>query len=299
MRKKLVLWIFILIPCLYIQASTVPAQHQDTAEVELKEQTISLANGIQLSYAERGNAKNKPVIFVHGYTDSWHSFEKVLQLLPENIHAIAITLRGHGHSSKPVTGYDPKTFATDIAAFITAKKLGACILAGHSMGGLVVQQFAIDFPQLTRSIIIISSDASFADNKGLPEFVNEVMNLRDPIEYAFAESFQKSTLARPVDTIFINKCIAESMKLPARVWHACASAILKADYTKELHNIRVPVMIFWGSKDGFCSKEDQQNLVKQIKKAKLIVYEDTGHALHWEEPERFTKDLIAFINNSL
>lgn len=298
MRKKLALWICFLTTCLFIQASAAPAQ-QDTAKVELKEQTISLANGVQLSYAERGKSKNKQVIFVHGYTDSWHSFEKVLQMLPENIHAIAVTLRGHGNSSKPSDGYEPKTLAADIAHFITEKKLGPCILAGHSMGGLIVQQFALDFPQLTKSVVIISSDASFADNPGLPEFVNEVMKLKDPIDYAFAEGFQKSTLARPVDSVFINQCIAESMKLPAKVWHACARAILKADYTKELHKIRVPVMVFWGSKDGFCSKKDQQNLIKQIKKAKLVVYEDTGHALHWEEPERFTKDLIGFINTGL
>ncbi len=169
---------------------------------------------------KRGKCRNSnPVIFVHGYTDSWRSFEKVMQLLPQEVYAISITLRGHGNSSKPATGYDPKTFAADIAAFITAKKLGPCILAGHSMGGLVVQQFAIDFPQLTRSIVIISSDASFADNPGVPEFMSEVMKLKDPVDYAFAEGFQKSTLAQPVDSIFIDQCIAESMKLPARVWH--------------------------------------------------------------------------------
>jgi non-heme chloroperoxidase len=286
----------LLVAGLVVQAYAAPIQHSDTGRFKLKEQTIKLANGIQLTYAERGNANNKTVLFVHGYTDSWHSFEKVLTLVPENMHAIAITLRGHGNSSKPAKGYDPKTFANDIAAFITAKKLGTCILAGHSMGGLVVQQFAIDFPKLTKSIIIISSDASFADNKGLPELVHEVMSLRDPIEYAFAEGFQKSTLARPVDTLFINKCIAESMKLPASVWHACASAILKADLTKELHKIGVPVLIFWGSKDSFCSQADQENLVKQIKNAKLVVYQETGHALHWEEPERFAKDLVQFLN---
>jgi non-heme chloroperoxidase len=297
MRKKVIHWLPFMLgvgQCLQVEAS--PVHQPDTNQVT--EQTITLSNGTQLNYAERGNAQSRPVIFIHGYTDSWRSFEKVLPLLPQEVHAIAITLRGHGNSSKPAEGYDCKTFAADIAAFINAKKLGPCILAGHSMGGLIVQQFAIDYPQLTRSITIISSDASFADNPGVPEFMNEVMKLKDPVDYSFAEGFQKSTVAQPVDSVFINQCIAESMKLPARVWHGCASSIMKTDFTKALQRIAVPVQILWGGKDGFCSRTDQQNLAKRIKNARLVIYEEAGHALHWEEPARFVKDVVEFINTS-
>lgn len=294
MRKKVIHWLpFMLGVSQCLQVEATPVLQSDTNQIT--EQTITLGNGVQLNYAEKGNAKNKPVIFIHGYTDSWRSFEKVLPLLPEEVHAMAITLRGHGNSSKPAEGYNCKTFAADIAAFITAKKLGPCILAGHSMGGLIIQQFAIDYPLLTRSIIIVSSDASFADNPGVPEFMNEVMKLKDPVDYSFAEGFQKSTLAQPVDTVFINQCITESMKLPARVWHGCATAILKTDLTKELQRVGVPVLILWGGKDGFCTRTDQQNLAKRIKNARLVIYENAGHALHWEEPERFAKDVVEFI----
>ncbi|WP_081171454.1 alpha/beta fold hydrolase [Niastella populi] len=297
MRKKVIHWLpFMLGVSQCLQVEATPVLQSDTNPIT--EQTITLANGVQLNYAEKGNAENKPVIFIHGYSDSWRSFEKVLPLLPADVHAMAITLRGHGNSSKPAAGYSFKTFAADIAAFITAKKLGPCILAGHSMGGLIVQQFAIDYPQLTRSIIIVSSDASFADNPGVPEFLSEVMKLKDPVDYSFAEAFQKSTLARPVDSAYINQCIAESMKLPARVWHGCAAAFMKTDLTKELPRIAIPALILWGSKDGFCSRADQQNLAKRIKNARLVMYEEAGHALHWEESERFAKDVVEFINAS-
>lgn len=72
---------------------------------------IELPGGIQLEYAEQGNAAGTPVIFLHGYTDSWHSFETVLSYLPDNIHAFVPSQRGHGNSLKLGINYHPKDFA--------------------------------------------------------------------------------------------------------------------------------------------------------------------------------------------
>ena len=51
-----------------------------------------------------------PVIFLHGVSDSWRSFEHVLPLLPPTIRALAITARGHGDSSRPSSGYRTRTW---------------------------------------------------------------------------------------------------------------------------------------------------------------------------------------------
>jgi pimeloyl-ACP methyl ester carboxylesterase len=263
-----------------------------------KERVFSLPGGVQLSYVEQGRKESATVIFLHGYSDSWRSFENVLPLLPRNMHAVAISMRGHGNSSKPSSGYRLKDFAADVAAFIQANKLGACILVGHSMGGLIVQQFALDYPQFTKAIVIVSSDASFADNPGLPEFKKEIMNLSDTVEYAFAEAFQKSTLARPIDSSFLETCIAQSVMMPVYVWQSAAEEIFKADYTHQLQNIQAPVLIFWGSKDTFCPRYDQEKLHKNIKRSSLLIYEGTGHSLHWEEPRRFVNDLLYYIQTT-
>jgi len=109
---------------------------------EIVPKTIALSNGINLEYVEKGNKDATAVIFLHGYSDSWHSFEIVLNMLPLEMHLIALSLRGHGNSSKPNEGYHPKDFAGDLSLFITEKKLGASIIVGHSLGGYVTQQFA-------------------------------------------------------------------------------------------------------------------------------------------------------------
>lgn len=258
--------------------------------------SIQLSTGVRLEYVEQGDPSGVPVIFLHGLSDSWHSFETTLSFLPRNIHAFAITQRGHGNSSKPDSGYHPRNFAADIAAFIKQKKTGRVIIAGHSMGGVNAQQFALDFPELVKGVIIIDSGPSFRDNAGMPEFYQESLKLNGAIDKTFMHEFQKSTLAKPIDTAYYNLLVSEGMKVPASVFKAALKGLMEVDYSDDLEKIKAPVLIFWGEKDSFCNRDDQHTLASRIKNARLIVYEGTGHALHWEEPERFATDLVNFIN---
>lgn len=267
----------------------------DTSLYELHEKTILLNNGVRLCYVEQGLDTQPLVILVHGFTDSWHSFEKVLPFLPADLHVVAVTLRGHGNSGKPAGGYRPEDFADDIAAFMQAKKLSAAVLVGHSMGGMIVQQFALRHPQYTHGIIIVSSDACFADNPWAPAFKGEILNMREPLDPAFVEGFQRSTLAQLVDSSFIGLCVVQSMKVPVSVWQQALTGMLDTNTGGELSKIRIPALILWGEQDAFCSFDDQQRLLRQLKNATLVVYNGAGHALHWEEPERFASDVASFV----
>jgi len=260
--------------------------------------TARLPNGVKLQYAEQGVFTGTAVIFLHGVGDSWHSFESVLKALPENIHAFALSLRGHGDSEKPATGYTIKDFAADVAQFIKMQDLESVCIVGHSMGGMVAQQFVLDHPQLTKGMVLIDSDAIFNDNNGMPGFFQEVLKLGGTINEQFMDAFQRSTLAKPIDPDYYNLLVAEGMKVPAGVFKSAFAGLMQADFRDELKNIKVPVLIFWGDKDNLCSIEDAEQLLRGIPQAKFMIYENTGHALHWEEPARFTNDLIAFIKTT-
>lgn len=261
---------------------------------EVREKNIKLASGVQLSYVEEGDAAGANIIFLHGYTDSWHSFESVLKLFPKEYHLFAVSLRGHGNSSKPDDGYDAKHFAEDVAMFIEEKKLGPCILVGHSMSGLVVQQFAIDYSHLARAIVLVSSDASFGNNPGTAEFLRSILTINDPVSRDFVDSFQKSTLVNPIDSCDFNLYVSESMKVPANAWRKMAYMQLTTDYRKRARRIKCPALIIGGSSDLICPQDDQRKLAKIIPNATLLIYADTGHALHWEKPRRFIRDLVNF-----
>ena len=259
--------------------------------------TIQLPGRVRLEYAEQGNADGIPVIFLHGITDSWHSFESVLANLPTFIHAFAISQRGHGDSERPMQNYTPKDFAADIAEFIKQKNLKKAFVVGHSMGGVNAQQFAIDYPGLTKGLVIIDSDPAMKNNPGMPEFYQEVLKLKGAIDRKFMDDFQRATLADPIDSAYYNLLVDEGIKVPASVFKAAFKGMIQVDFTEQLKRINAPALIFWGNKDAFCTFKGQEILVNNIKNSKLVVYGNTGHALHWEEPKKFAEDLLNFIDN--
>lgn len=262
-------------------------------------QRISLKSGVELEYVEQGDPAGVPVIFLHGITDSWHSFESMLEYLPQSIHAFALSQRGHGDSERPKGSYTPKQFAADVAAFIVQKNLGSAVIVGHSMGGLHAQQFAIDFPHLAKGLVVLGSDPNFANNPGMPEFYQEVLKMQGPIGREFMTEFQKATLATPIDSAYFNLLVEEGMKAPVEVFQSAFTGLMETDLTQQLKTIKSPTLIFWGSLDAFCPREGQDVLAANISRAKLLVYEGTGHALHWEHPQRFATDLSEFIANNI
>lgn len=270
--------------------------HQAVATTHvLKEQYIQLATGVTLEYVEHGNTNGNAIIFLHGISDSWHSFEKILPLLPASIHSFSVTHRGHGNSSKPASGYHPKDFAADVAAFIQEKKLRSAIIVGHSMSGIIAQQFALDYPQLLKGLVIVASDPVLVNNPGMPEFNKEVEKLRDKIDRSFMVDFQKATLNKPIDSDYFDLLVDESMKMPSSAFKAAFRELTKVNYVDELKKIKAPVLILWGDADAFFQRDGQELLRENITHAKHITYQGTGHAIHWEEPVKFAKDISAFV----
>lgn len=264
-----------------------------------KLKTANLSTGVQLQYAEQGDADGDPVIFLHGYTDSWYSFEKVLMHLPLSVHAYVLSQRGHGNSDKPEAGYAPPDFAADVVAFMEKLKIGAAVIVGHSMGATIAQRFVLDHPGLSKALVLIGPLASFKDKPGLMEFSHAVDQLQDPVDSAFVYEFQKSTLAKQIPGPELNFYVKESRKLTASIWKETMKGMMATDYQNELNKLKVPTLIIWGDKDLIAPKSDQDILLSGIKLSRLIVYEGTGHATHWEEPVRFTNDLLNFINKYL
>jgi len=260
--------------------------------------SIELPGRVRLQYVEQGDPSGVPVLFLHGVTDSWHSFELVLPHLPSSVHAFALTQRGHGDAERPATGYRTPDFAGDVAAFVNAVGLGRTVIVGHSMGSTNAQRFAIDHPERTLGLVLVGAFATYRSNPAVVEFwESAVSQLTDPVDPGFVREFQESTLAQPVPRTFLDTIVAESSKVPARVWRGAFEAFLADDVARELDTIQAPTLIVWGARDAFAPRRDQDALLAAIAGSRLVVYENAGHGLHWEEPERFTRDLMAFVRS--
>ena len=101
----------------------------------------TLPNTLELPYVEQGDeAAGLPVVLLHGYADSWRSFELVLQHLPRSIRAIAVTQRGHGEADKPASGYAVTDFAADLVAFLDVLGLEQAVLVASSSASFTAQR---------------------------------------------------------------------------------------------------------------------------------------------------------------
>ena len=260
--------------------------------------SVELPHGVKLPYVEQGDPSGVPVILLHGYTDSWHSFAPVLPHLPESIHAFALTQRGHDDADRPATGYRTRDFAADVAAFADTLGLGPVVIVGHSMGSINAQRFAMDHPERVLGLVLAGSFATCRGNQTLVDFWQSgVSQLTDPGDPDFVREFQESTLAQPIPPEFLDTIVQESLKVPAHVWQAAYEGILEDDFVGEWDKIKAPTLIVWGARDTFCPRQDQDTLLRAIPSARLVVYESAGHALHWEESERFAADLVAFVKS--
>ena len=259
--------------------------------------SVVLPNRIRIPYVEQGDNDGVPVVFLHGTTDSWRSFEPLLPLLPRSIHAFVPTQRGHGDADRPTSGYAPGDFATDVAAFMDAVGLDAAVIAGHSMGGSIAQRFAIDHPERTLGLVLMASFTTLRGNAGIEAFyASEISRLTDPVDYELAREFQVSTTARPLPAAFLNTVVQESLKVPAHVWRAAFEGLLELDVAGDLPKISAPTLILWGDHDSVAPATQQDVLADAIAGSQLIVYPGVGHALHWESPDRCAADLAQFCN---
>lgn len=260
--------------------------------------TVELSKQIKLQYVEQGNPQGLPLILLHGYADSWRSFELVLPYLSQSIHVFALTQRGHGDASRPISGYSPRDFSMDLAAFMVELEIEATVIVGGSSGGITARCFAVEYPNRTLGLILGGSPLTLKDKPSvLALWDSTISRLEDPIDPNFVYEFVKSTLVQKVPQAFLNTIIKENLKVPARVWRATLKGLLEDDCLDELNEIKSPTLIVWGEKDGVIPRTDQEILLNSIPNSRLVVYPNTGHVVYWEEPARFASDIVAFIEN--
>ncbi|MHA4846113.1 alpha/beta fold hydrolase [Flavitalea antarctica] len=256
---------------------------------------ISLRTGVTLEYSESGNPDGTPVIFLHGFTDSRHSFNYVVPELTGNIRSLVITHRGHGESDKPLSTYRPEDFSADLDAFMAAKGLDKAIIVGHSLGSTIAQSFAIRNPSKVAGLVLMATIPNSKKNQAIIEFNSQVAQLKDPVDRAFASDFQKSTLYVPIPETYLDSVISESMKVPSMVWKEVLKGLLEVDFSASLKKIDAPVLIIYGDKDTYSSIAEQEQFKSLIPGSRLLVYKDLCHAFHWEAPRQTATDISAFV----
>ena len=259
--------------------------------------TVSLKTGVRLHYAVQGNETGEPIIMLHGYSDSWFSFSRILPLLDRNYRVYVIDQRGHGKSDQPATGYALHDLARDVVAFMDAKGIKSATIVGHSMGSFVAQHVASMAPDRVQRLVLMGSSTTLR-NESVKSLRRDLNSFKESVPYSFIKDFQDSTIFTPLPEAFMQQVMSESGKLSLSTWRQLLEGMLADDAVVELTKLKMPVLVLWGDKDAIFPEAGQKLLVTALDTKFAQGYRDTGHAPHWERPASVVKDLTAFIDET-
>jgi pimeloyl-ACP methyl ester carboxylesterase len=259
--------------------------------------TVTLEGGMSLSYASVGESSGPAVLLLPGPTDSWRSYQPVLDRVPASLHVIAVSQRGHGDSDKPAAGYRVEDFAEDVPLVLDGLDVERAVLVGHSGSCLVARRAALDHPERVAGLVLEASPTSLRADPGLASFVTSVVaDLEDPIDAEFARAVVADTSSDELPAALMDELTAELLKVPARVWREMFDGLLAYDDLAELGNVTVPTLLIWGDADPLVSRDMQHTLNETIPDTERLVYPGVGHTPRWEEPTRFTHDVANFVD---
>lgn len=269
---------------------------QDVGGVELAHAAVHTKRHGWQHYVRAG-ANGPVVVLLHGYGDSWRSFELLFPLLARDFQLFVPDHRGHGDSERAAT-YTVADFTSDAIAFIEAVPRQRVHLVGHSLGGIVAQRVAAARPDLVDHLVLIGTAPTAAGHAGLAEFRAELSAYPDALPREVIEGFQASTTFTPLPPERLRVFVDESVKLDIATWRGAADGLIHEPADAAENRIEAPTLVLWGEQDSIFDSASQEALARNIPNMVTIHYPDAGHAPNWEIPERVAQDIATFLGGT-
>jgi non-heme chloroperoxidase len=270
----------------------------------LESEKVVGGGGLNIAVYEAGKAGAPPILFIHGFTGNHLTWERVFSgPLATEFHLVAYDLRGHGASDKPLEAAkytDGTMWAEDLAAVIRAKNLDRPVLVGWSYGGYVIADYLRKFGDGgIGGVVFLGSSTKNGTAEAAEFLTKEVLALFGDV---LSPDVRKSIDAtRALTHLFANPlegnaweiAYGSAMMVPSQVRVGMFSRVLDNDDV--LAGIRVPTLAIHGTGDRIVRVSAARHTVKIVPGAKLLLYEDVGHAPHLESPKRLSRDLAGFV----
>jgi pimeloyl-ACP methyl ester carboxylesterase len=279
----------------------------DLDRFDAMKKTIVLANGLTLGYVELGDPKGKPVVLIHGYTDSARDWAPLVPYLPKSLRLILVDIRGHGASSKPECCYTRIDLAYDVKLLLDVLQIPSADIVSHSFGSIIAQTLAEYWPARTRSVVLISSSAlplyrpaTKQSDAVQPvfDFRTAILALKDPIDPD--SPFMMRWWASPsyVDADFLRRQRRDAAAIPAQVWLAVIDqGLAGVELLSTLPKLKAPALLIWGGEDPFIDAAGKQALREALPDARVKIFEKLGHNPFWEDPQGVAAVVNPFLLN--
>ncbi len=253
-----------------------------------------------LFYREIG--EGTPIIILHGLfgaSDNWMSIGK---LLAENHKVYLLDLRNHGNSIKS-TAFDYDTMAKDVITFIEKHQIESPIILGHSMGGKVAMNLAVEYPEKISKLIIadigpkaypvhhqvILEGLSAIDPDSIKSRKEADEILSHYVKIAGIRQFLLKNLGRKEDGGFEWKINLPIIKEKIENVGAPLSTISRFDK---------PTLFIRGGDSNYILEEDFDLIHTIFTDSKVKTIQKAGHWLHAEQPQAFINIVNQFLQDS-
>jgi len=255
-----------------------------------------LVRDMEMNYREEGTGF--PLVLIHGLNGDHTGWAPVIPELARHFRTLAIDVRGHGESGKPDQPYSIQEFSQDLKEFLSQMQITRAHILGLSMGGAVAQQFALDYPQMVRALILISTFSHVDDpcreaftrlrqaltTGGYPAFFDEVVKL----------AFTPRYIASNPQTIAELKEKRIRINSPAAIGRA-TDACLAFDLRDQIAKIPHPTLVVSGREDVFTPIHLAEEIHKNIRNSEWKILEGVGHNLHIEKASEMVPVVLEFL----
>jgi non-heme chloroperoxidase len=273
---------------------------------------IRTKDGTEIFYKDWGSRDGQPIVFHHGWPLSADDWDNQMLFFPGlGYRVIAHDRRGHGRSTQTDSGNEMDTYAADVAELAAALELKNAIHVGHSTGGGEVARYVAraERGRVAKAVLIGAVPPVMVKSEknpgGLPIEVFDGM--RQQLAQNRAQFYRELPAgpfygfnrprARPRPAI-IDNWWRQGMMGGIKAQYDCIKAFSETDFTEDLRNIRVPVLIMHGDDDQIVPIADSALLsAKLVERATLKVYKDLPHGMCTTDPEIINPDLLAFFKS--
>ena len=282
------------------QTATAPPLKINLDKFDALKKVMLLRNGEHLAYVEMGDPRGAPVVLIHGYTDNARDWVPLIPYLSKKFRLIAVDIRGHGRSDKPECCYTRIDFAYDIKLLLDALRIGRADVVGHSLGSLITQVLAEQWPERVRRVVLISSTGG--PRPGSPpkkpafDYAAEIRKLKEPIDPDSPFMISWWASPKPVNEEFIRRQRRGAARIPLAVWLAVLDQGAGFDdLQRGLPKLQAPALLIWGSADPIMEAVGRETLREGLPGARVKVFPGLGHNPFWEDPEGVAAVINTFL----
>ena len=266
-----------------------------------RDRCATAADGARLRYQLDGSGPL--VVFTHGLGSHLDAWEPTVEALRDRYTLLTWDVRGFGDSDRRPDTMAPETWAADLAAVLDEVGADDAVIAGFSMGGVISQRFALDFPARTRALILISTSSEVNERAEAGWNARADMVERDGLARALAPTGPAVSYGEEYRERHAEE-IAEAARLSierndAACYAAACRAVSNIDYTADLETFAFPTLILQGLEDAVTPPGGSVIMSRRIQGSRLVMLENCGHWIPTERPDAFHAAVDAFLTEVL